>query len=748
MRLSFALALVACSAGGKPGQQTAPPDAPVDAAPAGVTVTDGANDVTIVNGNVKIVYDKMTGLSSVSCSGVPAIQGAYASADLGSAGGGVVSSKDYTTHAFKSGDVSPVHDGFGDGVKVPIVSVKDGLPAIRQTFTLYPSHPEYFLLDESVESTAIISSNNLGALIVDNASGWVAAPPGSDPRFLDAPFDNDEWVRWDSRRLGAYDFTGTSYEVSALYDSGTRNGLVIGSVTHDFWKTGIKYDFDSANHHLRGLSVFGGVATQDISPQPSGATYGGDGTHDLAAHGKQTGMTLTSPRIFVGCFADWRDGLEAYGQANATITPPRTWTGGAPFGWMSWGAYGNTLTASQVMAASDFLKSMPSFTSPGGVYVDIDAGFHADTSCADQTCVAAHIHANGQRAGTYRTPFSYFGTDLTAAVGGTTYKYSDIVLRDDSGNPIRRHNSYILDVTHPGTKKLINDAMISVVNQGFDLVKLDFLTDGAMEGHHYDPTISTGIQAYNQAMAYIDSLLPSTVFISESIAPLFPSQYAHARRLSTDVVGQINDSMCPTWPHYGSTEYMLNSLTFEWWMQGTLYAFNDPDAMALLAFKPSGTAQYPEAWAKARATASAIAGTVFFDTTDYSDPTGAARARTYLNNPAIDGIAAAGRSFRPVDGAVGWVNASSCYQTDHNSGAAAAQLFERHEPDGSTLVAVFDYGSGGTVSIDLTRLGLPMAQTYRVEEIWSATKSTTPETMLTVTLQPGEAQLLRIAPPM
>ena len=745
MRLPFALALVACSAPGKPGQQSVPPDAPADAPPSGVSVTDGANSVTITNGNVQLVIDKMAGTFSLACSGVPAIQGAYSSVDLGSTGG-YLKTSGYTAHTFKSGDVTPVRDGFGDGLKIPIVHIKDGLPAIRQTFTFYPSHPEYFFIDESVESTTPISSNYLGALIVDSSSGSVASPAGSDPRLLDAPWDNDEWVRWDSRRLGAYDFTGQSYELAALYDSTTRAGLVIGSVTHDFWKTGVYYDYDSANHRLRNFNVFGGAAKQDAATMPSGATYGGDGTHDFAAHGKQTGTTLTSPRIFVGCFTDWRDGLEAYGQANAIITPPRTWSGGAPFGWMSWGAYGGALTASEVMAASDFLKSMPSFTSPGGVYVDMDAGFHGDASCADQACVATHIHANGQRAGTYRTPFSYFGTDLTATVGGTSYKYSDIVLKDDAGNPIRRHNAYILDVTHPGTKQLIQNAMISVVNQGFDLVKLDFLSDGAMEGHHYDTSVTSGIQAYNQAMAYIDSLLPPTVFISESIAPLFPSQYAHARRLSTDVVGQLNDTQCPTWPHYGSTEYMLNSLTFEWWMQGTLYAFNDPDAMALLAFKPSNTAVFPEMWAKARATASAIAGTVFFDTTDYSSPTGATRARTYLNNPAIDGIAAAGRAFRPVDGAVGWVNASSCFQTDHNSGAAAAQLFERQEPDGSVLVAVFDYGSGGTVSIDLGRLALPMAATYRVEDVWAATKSTTPDTTLSVTLAPGEAKIVRIAP--
>ena len=31
-----------------------------------------------------------------------------------------------------------------------------------------------------------------------------------------------------------------SYEVSAIYDNRTRHGIVLGSITHDLWKTGIE----------------------------------------------------------------------------------------------------------------------------------------------------------------------------------------------------------------------------------------------------------------------------------------------------------------------------------------------------------------------------------------------------------------------------------------------------------------------------------------------------------------------------
>lgn len=745
MHRSLLALLAACGTSASPvspDAATTPPDA---APPPPVTVTDGTTDVTIGNGAIAIDYAKQTGTTSIACGGKTYISGAYASVDLGGTAG-YVKGTGYATHTL--GDVTPVHDGFGDGVRVPIVSTAPGRPTIRQTFTLYPSHPEYFFVEEAVSDAVPLASNYLGVLVVDQATGWVAAPAGPDPRFLDAPFDNDEWVRWDARALGGADFTGTGYELGALYESSSRAGIVLGSVTHEFWKTGVYYDYDAVHHRLRGLNVWGGAATPDAATMPGGPTYGGDGTHDVAAHGKMVGTELTSPRIFVGCFADWRAGLEAYGQANAIVAPPRTWSAGSPFGWMSWGAYGLALPASKVLGASDFLSHLAGFASPGGVYVDIDAGFTGDASCATQACAAAHIHGNGQKAGTYRTPFSYWGTDLTAAVGGTPYTYGQIVLRDDAGNPIRRHGAYMLDVTHPGSKTLIQQAIASVVTDGFDLVKLDFLTDGAMEGRHFDPAVRSGIQAYNQAMAAIAAQLPPSVFVSESIAPIFPSQYAHARRISTDVVGELSDEICPSWPHYGSTEYMLNALTFAWWMQGTLYALNDPDGMALLDFKPSATATFPEAWAKTRVTASAIAGTMFFDTTDYANTVGAARESTYLTNPAVNALAASGRTFRPVDGNVGYVTASTCDgRGDTLSGSRATEVFVRDEPDGSKTLAALSYNPAATtaITVDLARLGLAASTTYTVRDLWTGATTTAAGT-LAFTLAPGDSRLVVIAP--
>ena len=71
-------------------------------------------------------------------------------------------------------------------------------------------------------------------------------------------------------------------------------------------------------------------------------------------------------------------------------------------------------------------------------------------------------------------------------------------------------------------------------NWGIDYLKIDFLTHASLEGVHYDTNVVTGMQAYNVAMQNIYNTVGNRMFISESIAPLFPYQYGHSRRIACD----------------------------------------------------------------------------------------------------------------------------------------------------------------------------------------------------------------------
>lgn len=60
---------------------------------------------------------------------------------------------------------------------------------------------------------------------------------GENNRALFIPFDNDCWIRYQSHPLTFTELT--SYEVTAIFNNDDREAMVIGSVEHDSWKTGI-----------------------------------------------------------------------------------------------------------------------------------------------------------------------------------------------------------------------------------------------------------------------------------------------------------------------------------------------------------------------------------------------------------------------------------------------------------------------------------------------------------------------------
>lgn len=570
-----------------------------------------------------------------------------------------------------------------------------GAPEMRQRIYLEPGAP-FVLTEVEVTSREKLSSRRMAPVVLA-AKGAVHLAVVKKPTVLFVPNDNDMWVHYNEPIDAAKD--PDSYEVTAVFDNASRKGLVLGSVTHDVWRTGVLAR-ELGDGVVGKLEVFGGAT--------------GHWTHDVDPHGAVTGTTLRSPLVMVGYYADWRDGMEAYGKVNAQIHPPLAWSEGVPFGWNSWAAYLMKIDAKKYLAAADFIHSElepRSYKNHGTTYVNWDGGW-TDVSEDQLIAAAKHLHANGQKAGIYYTPFSYWSDDLKKPVEGTDgkYTYGDILLRDSKGEPLPKiDGARPLDPTHPGTIARIDYELARFVKWGYDSVKLDFLNCGSMEGVHHDPAITTGVAAYAYGMQRIeDDVNPKKIgrpfFLSLSIAPLFPA-YGHSRRISCDAFGRIDD-----------TEYMLNAATFGWWTNGTLYAFNDPDHTVISKDEdpyhgtaPKGSVQTLEE-ARSRVTGSVIAGTVLLDSDDLMDARAQERAKELLTNKAVLDVAREGRAFRPVEG---------------DAGTSAAAAFVRSEADGSLLVAVFNYNrtESKSVKVALSRLGLDAAKTYRVTDLWTGKTS-------------------------
>ena len=646
------------------------------------------------NANVTLDYNLSAGTANYYWQNSEKIVGFYSAVSNSSS---YLASTSYPTRTWK----------VVSGTEVVITNSGGGLPMMLQYFTL--DQTDSFLISVSLSASTNLQSNWMAPL-VENTSGGVNIGITNDNRALFVPFDNDHFVSYNSESMNGSD---TGNEVGAFYDNVSRNGLAVGSVTHDTWKTGVYWS--GSNNKLNQLEVFGGVTNH--------------WTWDVMPHGSIFGTAISSPTIFVGFNNDWRTAMENFANENALFVPKLTWTGGVPFGWNSWGVtnYQGNISYDAAVAVSDSIHTnlqLCGFTNGGTVYVNLDSYWNnlwTDYGGTQLQDFVAHCHANGQKAGVYFTPFAFWGnandaTNYWVPYGYppnyNLYRFSDILLRDQNGNFISNDGALAIDPTHPGTQGYINYYLYWFQTWGFDYVKLDFLSMAALEGMHYNASVTTGMQAYNQGMQYLQSQINGTMFISESIAPIFPYQYANSRRIACDAQQS----------KISNTAYTMNAVSCGWWISGRLYQFNDPD---LLVFDNGPDTNEVQS----RLINGVITGLIL-NGSILTNAASIAMAQMCLTNPAINAIARVGRTFRPVDGA---------------TGTGAGNIFVRQDGTNLWRIAVFNYNSSAAVqAVNLGSAGLPPG-TYLATDLWSGATSSVSGSF-NVSLNEKQAKLFSLSP--
>lgn len=682
-----------------------------------IAVALSAHAQTIDESGWAITYDDNSKTIAISKDGKAILSGVYAAAHY-AVGSGSTTEATSNTAEYKGMSSEAVSDEFGSGTRYTFTyALADGVE-MQQQFAFYATLP-YFITHLTLDGKGnTLKSNFLSPISTETTATFL--PTGNEKtanRMLYVPFDNDAWVSYQSmicNRDGDGNPRETNaYSVNAIYNGETRQGLVAGAVDHDTWKSIVHAKADNYTDILEFNLRSGYV---DYWSHSNGLP-----------HGSVVGETVSSARFMMGMFDDWRDGLETFAQACQKVAPGWEWKGSKPVGWNSWGVMQTKLSYAGAIDVANFINDslrVHSFEDADGkVVMSLDSYWNNNLTDADIQNFVAYCNKHNMIPGLYTSPFSDWNSDSTHAITGTSkYVAKDRWLRAN-GEFVNVDGAYCNDPTHSATKIEIVFNLNRFKRWGIKYLKMDFLSNGAIEADSwYDKNVHTGLQAYNQGMAFfkqkVKEIMGDDVYLDLSIAPLFPYQYAHGRRISCDAFGSISQ-----------TKYMMNSLSYGWWLD-KLYFCNDPDHLVLNNGESDGVR-------RARITSGVICG-AYLTGDNFSDQVSAGRpamernwATKFLTNEDINVIPRTCSSFRPVTGI-------------SSSGTGAENFFQNEDSLYYYFVVMNYETSVNAASMTFDKLGIDPTATGTIKELWTGQTVTPTATAIPYNCPGRDARVYRI----
>lgn len=620
-----------------------------------------ADSVVLSNPYVRVVLDKRSGVVSYYFSSGTFFENSVAWVEDQKEG--MLVSSEFGKHEHT---IDEINDPIGKGSCLNVVH-EDEKKATRliQHITLYEKQ-RFLLISAEAEAKSadgFVETRSFSPFSIVPAMGGKCFLPGQQSRFVDYPFDNDNWVdvicqKWPGGNGG--NVSGISYEVASAYDAVTSSGFVVGSLVHDQWKTGIRYAA-SKTGYVDSLIVYGGAAVADNPALP--ASYGGlDGTHDHIQHGSIREQAVLSPLLYLSASTDVRKDLVEFGRTIIRIEGGLHWEGSAPFYWNSFGVegvlgYEKVMMPGDVAKISDFISSLPHFNQYTRPVMSIDSYDQSIYTTNVLSSISKYAKKKGQQMGFYFGPFvswSWKNNLDQTKLTGTEYYLRDIVLRDANHNPIPYKNgdwaAFPLDPTHPGTRAYMVAQLQKARAIGASFIKIDFMTAGSLEAASwYDRSVRTGMEAYSKGMTLfkhlIDSIMGKEVFITMAISPMFPHQYAHTRFISTDVYSHLRNDQ-KGFPHWGSTSASMISASHLWWVQGTLWHYTNMDVSIMKNFQKNPDLTEQEI--KVRMISMATLGSILGDGSDLRNKLAAERARKFLDHAGFCAFFSQPKAFTPL----------------------------------------------------------------------------------------------------
>ena len=555
-------------------------------------------------------------------------------------------------------------------------------------------------------------------------------------RILDVPPDNDLQSLYISNIVDKFT-TGTSSYVSAFYDGSghTNNGLILGFLEHDLWKTGIEY---SSNAIGAVAGINGILLTRDTEP------------HGIVS------ITRT-PTLFIHYNNDWRKGMEKYADMIAEYTSHALETNLLPFsGWNSWamaiGHIGQP-TIKNLFGASDVIHNLSNYGLGPNQYIVRDAVYNLNES--DTKKWVSHVNGyENQFSGTYSSPFVIYMPDNGELSIGCDSKWCDnigdncwlieeIILKDRSNNPVRpiakiikqKTNTRILDVTHPAAICILNNTVNLKKSNNMTLIKYDFLNWIAYEGQRYNMTLApTGMSAYLYGINLIYKLWNESnhrVILNYGISlPLPIGRGMNTRRHGCDQM-------------FGGVLYTMNQYAGGWWLNR--FYLLDPDLVSFQEdywFDPK--LKKITSWlnmdSKSRVAKAVVYGGEFKNGDDLTNISNIRLVNTYMGNSRVNSmwsrfrIGKSETAFRPIS----W--------TQHKivipllSSIIPPEIYIRENGD----ICIFNFGIIKELyTINLHETNLDLTKIVKCKEIWDYTSiGIIFETELFVGVEPKSSVLI------
>lgn len=343
-------------------------------------------------------------------------------------------------------------------------------------------------------------------------------------------------------------------------------------------------------------------------------------------------------------------------EALAALMPRRAWSGPPALGWESWYYYAISLSSGRLLENAHLLKERFGGR-PGFDLFQIDDGWQETYGAwwprerfpADFGELIEQIHQLDLRCGLWLAPFMV----QPGAVGlGTDHEDWCIVDEVTGSTLLDRHQRWALDGSNPAVMDYLRDLGAQVRAWGVDMVKLDFLYQGAQEGQRYNPRVS-GTQALRRGLGAMVDQLGEDVYVLGCGAPMLPMVgICHANRIGHDlavpVLGRVyGQPLRDGWTGWKGVKAQARQAVARWALHGRWF-HNDPEIV--MAWGSDGRGDddgYSLEESHTQAVVAALVGGPFLLADQLSSLLPEERA--VLEDPNTLDLAWDERGFRPID---------------------------------------------------------------------------------------------------